>query len=68
MAQERIEPGARVQVIDPTSAEHGRAARVISREGAPNERRWLIAFEYPTGGMTDFTVAPESALQLLPWP
>jgi len=66
MTQQKISIGAKVKVVDQGSPEYGRTAKVIGEAPDQAPGRWLVAFEYPLGGVPGRAVLREEQLQVAP--
>ncbi|MBI4202251.1 MAG: hypothetical protein HY532_03950 [Chloroflexi bacterium] len=59
----RIGIGVRVRVVNSESPDYGRFAKVIGEAESPGGKGWLIAFEYPLGGIVGRTAVAEADLE-----
>ena len=66
MTQQKVYLGARVKVATPHSPEFGRTAKVIGEALPQGGKQWLVAFEYPLGGVVGRAILQADEMQVIP--
>ena len=68
MNPKKIQLGSRVQVSNRTKQSWNRTGVIIAKKGTPmsgNQKRWVLRFDWPLGGMESYAEVPEGDMHLL---
>jgi len=65
VTQQRLSSGVRVKVVDQQSPDYGRIAKLVSEAAEQGAGCWVVAFEYPLGGVAGRAVLREQQLQVI---